>query len=144
MLSLPRRFVWYPLVQRENSGGQLRVQLPWNYLGAEGDADAVGHRLLGAAHPTRQGLPLQNTIQIAICRAEKTKKRTPATGQAVPTSQSTFFTSQCPQGCWSFFPHREPPLTCGPLAGNLGRICFVRWPPAALFFPSLPTPFSLL
>lgn len=84
MLSLPRRFVWYPLVQRENSGGQLRVQLPWNYLGAEGDADAVGHRLLGAAHPTRQGLPLQNTIQIAICRAEKTKKGPQRQGRLFP------------------------------------------------------------
>lgn len=62
---------FYPLVRREICGGEYDRR---NYFRAEGDADAVGHRLQGAAHPTRQGLPLQNTVQIVICRAEKTKK----------------------------------------------------------------------
>lgn len=64
MLSLPQGFVGYHLVQRENRRGQLRVQLPRNYFGAEGDADPVQCRLLGtaAARPTERGPRLQNTV----------------------------------------------------------------------------------
>lgn len=72
------------------------------------------------------------------------EERAPAAGKAAPALPTAFSSSHNILGvAGSFSPVGSPPLTCGPLAGNLGRIFFVQRPPAALFFPHSPHPLSL-